>query len=79
MNILSKIILVISIIKMFFVSLLLAGAIVLWVSGVDNILLPGFGLVISLPFVIVFLLASEIILFTAVVLLRRYIAKPHLQ
>ncbi|HEX8287536.1 MAG TPA: hypothetical protein VF556_06070 [Pyrinomonadaceae bacterium] len=79
MNFSAKIILIISFVKMFFVSLLLIGAIALWVSGVDNILLPGLGLVISLPFVVVFLLASEIILLATVILLRRYIAKTSLQ
>lgn len=79
MNFLAKIILVISLIKIFFVSLLLVGAIILWAGGIDNILLPGLGLVISLPFVILFLLTSVIILFAIIIFLRRYSANIRLQ
>ncbi len=74
-----KAILVIAVIKTIIVSLLFIGAIVLWVGGADNILLPGLGLVISVPFLLISLLVAEIFLVAIVVFLRRYIAKTSLQ
>ena len=79
MNILLKIFLFISVIKAIIVALLLIGAIVLWIGGGDNILLPGPGLVISVPFLIILLLAAEIFLIACVIFLRRYLAKTRLQ
>jgi len=79
MKFLIEAILVIAVIKTIIVSLLFIGAIVLWVGGADNILLPGLGLVISAPFLLNSLLVAEIFLVAIVVFLRRYIAKTSLQ
>ena len=74
-----KIFLVISVIKTIIVSLLLVGAIILWISGGDSILLPGLGLVISIPFIIILLAAAEILLISIVIFLWRQISKSRLQ
>lgn len=79
MKFLIKAILVIAVIKTIIVSLLLIGAIVLWLGGADNILLPGLGLVISVPFVLILLLMAEIFLVVIAVLLWRNIAGTRLQ
>ena len=79
MDFLLRIIFVILIIKAFIVFLLLAGAVMLWISGVDNILFPGLGLVISVPFIIILLLMAEVFLVAILAFLRRYISKIRLQ
>jgi len=79
MKFLIKAILVIAVIKTIIVSLLLIGAIVLWLGGADNILLPGLGLVISVPFVLILLLMAEIFLVVIAVLLWRNIAGTRLR
>ena len=74
-----RIVLAILSIKAFIVLLLLVGSIILLLSGADNILFPGLGLVVAVPFIVVLLLAIEIFLVAAILILRRYSSKTRLQ
>jgi hypothetical protein len=79
MKILLKIILVISAFKAVIVLLLLIGAIIAWINGAPNILLPGLVLVISMRLIVILLLVVEIFLVTIVAFIWRYISKMRLQ
>lgn len=79
MKILLKIILVISAFKAVIVLLLLIGAIIAWISGVDNVLLPGLGLIVGMPFIIFLLLTAEIFLVAFAAFVWRYISKTRLR
>ena len=79
MNVLLKIVFVVSALKAALVFLLLVGAIILWISGVDNILFPGIGIVIAIPMFIILLVTAEILLITITLFTWRYISKVRLQ
>ena len=71
MKILIKILLVISALISLAIFLLFALALIGWLSGVDNVLFPGLGLVVSMPLVVVLLLIMLIISVSITILLAR--------
>jgi hypothetical protein len=79
MNVLLKIVFVVSALKAALVFLLLVGAIMLWISSIDNILFPGIGIVIAIPMFIILLVTAEILLITITLFTWRYISKVRLQ
>ena len=79
MKILLKMILIISLLKAFIVFLLLIMAIIGWISGVDNVLFPGLGLVVTMPVIIIFLLIIGILLIAFSAFIRKLISKTPLQ
>ena len=80
MKILLKIVLIIAAFKAAIVFLLLISAIVAWLSsGGDGVLLPGLGLVIAMPLVIMLLLAAEFFLVAIMIFIWRSISKNRLQ
>lgn len=54
--------------------LLIIGAVISIMAGGGNVLLPGLGLVVSLPFLLIVLFVIEIALVTITIMLFRYIS-----
>jgi len=79
MNLLLKIILVISAFKAVVVLFLLVGAIAAWLNGAGSILLPGLGLIISIQMIIILLLMTEIFLVAIIAILWRFISRMRLK
>ncbi|MGI8642448.1 MAG: hypothetical protein ACR2MG_21165 [Pyrinomonadaceae bacterium] len=79
MNLLLKIILVISAFKAVVVLFLLVGAIAAWLNGAGSILLPGLGLIISIQMIIILLLMTEIFLVAIIAILWRFISRIRLK
>lgn len=78
MNKLLKIFLVILILKAAVVFLLFVGALTAWMNGAGSILLPGLGLIISMEFVVIALLLTEIFLIAIAVIIWRQFSKMRL-
>lgn len=78
MNKLLKIVLVILILKAAVVFLLFVGALAAWLNGGGSILLPGIGLIISVDFVLIALLMSEIFLIAIAAVVWRQLSKKSL-
>lgn len=79
MNFLLKVILAVTVFKTIFVAMLLVGAIIAWFSGAGSIILPGLGLIVSMPVLVILLLAMEIVLVTIAVILWRTVSKMRLR
>lgn len=79
MNFLLKNFLAVTVFKAILVFLLLVGAIIAWFSGAGSIILPGLGLIVSMPFLVILLLGMEIVLVTISVILWRTVAKMRLR
>ena len=78
MNKLLKIVLVILILKASVVFLLFVGALTALMNGGGSILLPGLGLIISVEFVVIALLMTEIFLIAIAVIIWRQFSKTRL-
>lgn len=79
MNFLLKFFLAVTVFKTIVVFLLFVGAIVAWISGASNIIFPGLGLIVSMPFLAIVLFGMEIVLVTISVILWRTVSKLKLK
>ncbi len=79
MNLLLKIILVISAFKAVIVFFLLVGAIIAWINGAPSILLPGLGLIVTARMIVILLLTAEIFLIAVIAILWRFISRMRLK
>ncbi len=78
MNKLLKIVLVILILKASVVFLLFVGALTAWMNGAPAVLLPGLGLVITMQFMVIALLITEIFLIAIAAIVWRQLSKTRL-
>ncbi|MEO8072436.1 MAG: hypothetical protein ABI686_04235 [Acidobacteriota bacterium] len=78
MNKLLKIVLVVLILKASVVFLLFVGALAAWMNGGGSVLLPGLGLIISIDFIVIALLMTEILLIAIAAIVWRQLSKTRL-
>ncbi|MEP7038899.1 MAG: hypothetical protein ABI891_11210 [Acidobacteriota bacterium] len=78
MNKLLKIVLVVLILKASVVFLLFVGALTAWMNGGGSVLLPGLGLIISIDFIVIALLMTEILLIAIAAIVWRQLSKTRL-
>jgi uncharacterized membrane protein (DUF485 family) len=77
-NKLLKFVLAVLILKAAVVFLLFVGALTAWMNGGGSILLPGLGLIISVQFIVIALLMTEIFLIAIAAIVWRMLSKTRL-
>ncbi len=77
-NKLLKFVLAVLILKAAVVFLLFVGALTAWMNGAGSILLPGLGLIISVQFMVIALLMTEIFLIAIAAIIWRMLSKTRL-
>ncbi len=77
-NKLLKFVLVILILKAAVIFLLFVGTLTAWMNGGGSVLLPGLGLIISIEFIAIALLMTEIFLITIAAIVWRMLSKTRL-
>jgi len=79
MKILLKFVLIIVAFKAIVVLFLLGNAVIAWLNDAPAILLPGIGLVVTMRFIVILLLAVEIFLIAIAAFVWQYISKTRLR
>ncbi len=77
-NKLLKLVLAVLILKASVVFLLFVGALTAWMNGGGSILLPGLGLIISVQFIAIALLMTEIFLIAMAAIIWRMLSETRL-